>query len=70
MELLANYVERNRFLEMLDISWNELQAKAYKPLLLALGTNRNLRCINLSSNLLLDAKEQSLPGVYALPGKL
>lgn len=69
LELIGKYVSRNKSLEQLDLSWNKCEPKAFRPLISALGINRNLNYVNLSSNVLLSATEQKTKGNFRLPEK-
>ena len=45
--LLCEFITTNRFIECIDISWNNIRASYFRPLLEVLRDNRKLKFVNL-----------------------
>ena len=56
MVLLAKYVDKSFSLQHLDVAWNELSTKNFRPLIEAISSNKLLKSLNLSNNTLVDVK--------------
>ena len=56
---LATFVENSEYLEDLDVSWNDLLTNDFDPLLHVLSNNKTLVTLNLSSNIIIDKKDQN-----------
>ena len=59
MANISEYLANSQFLEDLNLSWNNLRPKDFECLFPVLSSNRTLRTINLSSNMIIDKKDQN-----------
>ena len=57
IEELCDFVATSRYLEELDLSWNQLQPNQMMPILETLSVNIRLKSVNLSWNLLVQMKK-------------
>ena len=62
--LISQFVEESVFLEVLDLSWNDLIPLAFTPLLNVLENNRSLKVLNLSWNQIIDRADQNNQGHF------
>ena len=59
MANISEYLKNSEFLEDLNLSWNNLRPKDFEVLFPVLSSNRTLRSINLSSNMIIDKRDQN-----------
>ena len=59
MENISVYLKNSQYLEDLNLSWNNLRPTDFDCLFPVLGSNRTLRTVNLSSNMIIDKKDQN-----------
>ena len=59
MPLICKFIETNKFICNIDLSWNRLTPETWKPFLTVLRKNRKLKTVNLSWNFLVEHESNS-----------
>ena len=59
LELIAEYIKESRYLENLDLSWNNLIPSDFAVVFDVIQTNPTLKSLNLSCNTIIDKQFQN-----------
>lgn len=60
MHLICKFIESNKFICHIDLSWNRLAPETWKPFLEVLKKNRKLKTVNLSWNFIVEHEPRSM----------